>query len=60
LRTTIKEMPGVRIRFYYEIFNEQKKLINEGETQLVFVDMKSNRPCRAPQAMLDVLTPYFK
>ena len=53
-------MPGVRIRFYYEIFNEQKKLINEGETQLVFVDMKSNRPCRAPQAMLDVLTPYFK
>ncbi|MCZ8215079.1 MAG: thioesterase family protein, partial [Cyclobacteriaceae bacterium] len=44
LRTTIKEMPGVRIRFYYEIFNEQQKLINEGETQLVFVDMKTNRP----------------
>lgn len=60
LRTTIKEMPGVRIRFYYEIFNEQQKLINEGETQLVFVDMKTNRPCRAPQAMVDVLSPYFK
>ena len=59
LRTTIKELPGVRIRFYYEIFNENKKLINEGETQLVFIDMKTNRPCRAPEAMTKLLTPFF-
>lgn len=58
--TTIKEMPTMRIRFYYEIFNEENKLINEGETQLVFVDMKTKKPCRAPQAMVDVLMPYFK
>lgn len=59
VRTTIKELPGVRITFYYEIFNEDKKLVNEGQTQLVFIDMKSNRPCKAPEAMLQVLNPFF-
>lgn len=60
VRTTIKELPGVRITFYYEIFNEEKKLVNEGQTQLVFIDMKSNRPCKAPEAMLQVLSPFFR
>lgn len=57
--TTIREQPGVRIRFEYDIFNEENKLINQGHTLLVFVDMKSNRPCRPPQAMVTVLEPYF-
>lgn len=59
IRTTIKEMPGVRITFFYEIYNEEKKLVNEGETQLVFIDMKTNRPRKAPEAMLQVLAPFF-
>lgn len=59
IRTTIKEKPGVRIGFFYEIYNEHQKLINEGETQLVFIDMKTNRPCRMPQAMMQVLASYF-
>lgn len=60
VKTTIKELPGVRITFYYEIFNEEKKLVNEGQTQLVFIDMKSNRPCKAPEAMVQVLSPFFR
>jgi acyl-CoA thioester hydrolase len=60
IRTTIKEKPGVRIRFFYEIYNEQQVLINEGNTELVFIDMKTNRPCRAPQQMQDVLAAYFE
>lgn len=59
VKTTIKEMPGVRITFDYEIFNEENKLVNEGQTQLVFIDMKSNRPRKAPDAMLQVLSPFF-
>jgi acyl-CoA thioester hydrolase len=57
--TTIKEKPGVRIKFEYEIFNEENKLINQGETLLAFVDKKSNRPCRPPRAMEQVLEPFF-
>lgn len=58
--TTIREKPGVRIKFEYEIFNEEKKLIHQGETLLAFVDRKTNRPCRPPQAMEKVLEAFFK
>jgi len=57
--TTLREKPGVRIRFEYEIFNEANKLIHQGETLLAFVDQKTNRPCRPPEAMAKVLEPFF-
>ncbi|MTI19927.1 acyl-CoA thioesterase [Fulvivirga sp. RKSG066] len=59
VRTIIKEKPGVRITFDYEIYNESDKLIHEGKTLLVFVDMKSGRPCRQPEVMAKLLNPYF-
>ena len=58
--TTLREKPSVRIRFEYELFNEAKNLIHQGETLLAFVDKKSNRPCRPPEAMSSVLEPYFR
>ncbi|MFN3839163.1 MAG: acyl-CoA thioesterase [Cyclobacteriaceae bacterium] len=57
--TTIRERPSVRIKFEYEIFNEEGKLINQGETTLAFVDLKTNRPTRPPKAMVEVLDPFF-
>jgi acyl-CoA thioester hydrolase len=54
------KMPGVRIHFRYELFNEKQELINKGETLLVFVNMESNRPCMAPQDFLDRLKPFFE
>ena len=57
--TTVREKPTVKIKFEYEIFNEQNKLINQGETLLVFIDIKSGRPCRTPGMMLKVLEPFF-
>src|SRR5690606_7201548 len=59
IRTTIKERPNIRLKFEYEIFNEQGVLLNTGSTQLVFVDMKRNKPCRAPQIFQDKMEPYF-
>ncbi len=57
---TISEKPSVRIRFHYEIFNEQQKLIHRGETLLAFVNQSTGRPCRPPEAFQNVLAPYFK
>ena len=56
---TIPEKPTVRIRFHCEIFNEQQKLIHRGETLLAFVNQKTGRPCRPPEAFEKVLAPYF-
>jgi acyl-CoA thioester hydrolase len=56
----IRHKPGIRIKFEYEIYNEENKLINIGETLLVFVDKQSSKPCRPPAAMEKVLEPFFK
>lgn len=57
--TTIREKPGVRIRFEYQIFSQSNKLIHEGETRLVFIQMSSGKPCKPPEIFMKVLQPYF-
>lgn len=57
--TTVRQMPSVRISFEYEIYNEANALIHQGETLLVFIDKQTNRPCRPPRQMEDVLQPFF-
>ncbi|MBL1409842.1 acyl-CoA thioesterase [Sphingobacterium faecale] len=59
IKTIIREKPNVRINFEYEIYNQQGTLLHTGGTQLVFVDMKRNRPCRAPQVFMEKMAPYF-
>ncbi|GGH31627.1 acyl-CoA thioesterase [Sphingobacterium alkalisoli] len=59
IKTTILEKPAIRIKFEYEIFDETAKLLNTGMTQLVFVDMQKNKPCRAPQIFQEKMRPYF-
>jgi acyl-CoA thioester hydrolase len=58
--TFIKEKPGTRIKFEYEIFNEAGKLINSGITTLVFIDKQSGRPIKQPEVMTALLEQYFK
>ncbi len=55
----IKTMPGVRIKFFYEIYNESDNLIHEGETTLVFVKKETGRPCKMPDQMREALAPFF-
>ena len=60
IKTYIKEIPKVRIHFEYEVYNEKQELINKANTTLVFIDMKSNRPCAAPNYFIKNLEKYFK
>ncbi len=55
----IPEMPRVRIRYEYEIYNENDEKLNTGETTLAFIDMQTNRPVRLPLVMKDLLQPFF-
>ena len=59
IKTTVKELPGVRISFDYELFNEKEELINVGATTLVFFDMNIKKPCQPPKNFMDKLAPYF-
>ena len=59
IKTSIVELPTVRMRFEYEIYKIDGSLINKGETTLGFINAKTGRPVRAPQVILDCLLPYF-
>jgi acyl-CoA thioester hydrolase len=59
LKTMIREMPKVKIQFFYEIQNEEGRTIHTGETTLAFLKKDSLRPCRCPEEIVKVLTPYF-
>lgn len=59
IKVKIVDKPKMRITFHYEIFNEQNVLINIGETTLVFVDVKRNRPCLPSADFEQRMAPYF-
>lgn len=59
VRTSIIELPSVRIRFAYEVFNEASDLLTEASTTLVFIDRATNRPRRAPEQLLALLAAHF-
>lgn len=59
IKTKIPELPGVRIKFEYEVYNEENELITEGWTILTFLKKDSHRPTRPPQNLLDLLKSYF-
>lgn len=59
VHTTIEAVPTVRIRFRYEVRNEADELISQATTTLVFVDAATMRPRRAPEALVELLRPFF-
>ncbi|AXP79107.1 Acyl-CoA thioester hydrolase YbgC [Mariniflexile rhizosphaerae] len=56
VKTQLKNMPTARIEFEYEITNEMGDILTTAHTTLVFIDMKTNRPIKAPQYILDAIT----
>jgi len=60
IKVMMDKMPGIRIHFRYELFNEKDELINIGETLLVFMNMTTNRPCLPSRDFLDRLKPFFE
>jgi len=59
VKVTLKELPGVRVVFHYEIRNQDNILLNTGETILVFQRKDNGKLCIAPQKLLEKLKPYF-
>ena len=60
IKTIIKEMPAVRMHFFYEIYNEAGEQVNKGETTLVFIDMKTNKLTRCPEKLVLKMKSYFE
>ena len=53
VRTIFKKQESVRIEFDYEIYREEGELLTTGNSVLVFVNMKTNRPTLPPDYVLE-------
>ncbi|MFP2994503.1 thioesterase family protein [Spongiivirga sp. MCCC 1A20706] len=59
LKTTLKKMPTVKIEFDYEIYNQEGELLTLANTILAFIDMKTNKPTRAPEYLVEKLSSFM-
>jgi len=59
VKTTITRMPEARLYFEYEMYNQEKTLLNKATTTLVFLNRLSGRPCHAPDEIIKALKPFF-
>ena len=55
ITTTLKEIPSVKIEFYYEIHNQDGQLLITATTTLVFVDSSTKKLRKAPDYLLEKL-----
>lgn len=55
IHTYIKKIPGVKIEFEYEIYNEDKVKITEASTTLFFLDAQTNKIVRCPDFLLELI-----
>ncbi len=59
ITTIMTKKPLVKIEFDFEVHNENNDLLTTGFTSLVFMDMKKNKPIKAPQYLLDQIYAQF-
>lgn len=60
IKTTIADKPGVRIRFEYEVYNEQEELLTKAETTLVFINAETGRPSLPTPNFQSILDKSFE
>ena len=60
VKTTLREMPtGHAINFFFEIFNEEDKLLNAGNVILYFVEAGTMKRAKMPNDLEEKLKGYF-
>lgn len=60
IHTYVKKIPGVKIEFDYEIYNEDKIKITEASTTLFFLDAETNKIVRCPDFLLKLIEKNWK
>ena len=60
IHTYIKKIPGVRIEFEYEIYNDSKQKITEAKTTLFFLDSKTGKITKCPEFLMKLIEKNWK
>ena len=60
VKTTLRELPtGHAINFFFEIFNDDDKLLNAGNVILYFMEAVTMKRAKMPTELEDKLQGYF-
>ena len=60
VKTTLRELPtGHAINFFFEIFNEDDKLLNAGNVVLYFMEAVTMKRAKMPTELEEKLKGYF-
>ena len=59
VRVIVEELPTVRLKVRYELYNEAGTLINTGYTWPGFLNGETRRPCRTPQYVVAKMEELF-
>lgn len=60
IHTYVKKIPGVRIEFEYEIYNEEKIKITEASTTLFFLNAETNKIIKCPDFLMKLIDENWK
>ncbi|WP_160136966.1 acyl-CoA thioesterase [Chryseobacterium sp. c4a] len=60
IHTYIKKIPGVKIEFEYEIYNEEHTKITEASTTLFFLDAQTNKIMKCPDFLMKIIEANWK
>lgn len=59
IKTILKEAPTVRIKFLYELYNQEQQLLSTAQVTLYFINRETGRPTRCPKYLMDLLAKFF-
>lgn len=60
IHTFMRKIPGVRIEFEYEIYNEEGIKITEASTTLFFLNAKTNKVMKCPDCLMKLIEENWK
>lgn len=60
IHTFMRKIPGVRIEFEYEIYNEEGVKITEASTTLFFLSAEANRVIKCPDFLMTLIEENWK
>lgn len=60
IHTYIKKIPGVRIEFEYEIYNDSNQKISEAQITLFFLNANTKKVSKCPDFLMELLVKNWK
>lgn len=60
IHTFMRKIPGVRIEFEYEIYNEDQVKITEASTTLFFLNAETNKVIKCPDFLMKLIEENWK